>query len=95
MVQSKTPDKLCVGRGAVLHGHDLNHVQIGLRWSLVNGENSVDNVGGQLLRKRAIELRGQRCASDRKEEFAVNLLLELELVKKLRMLASSAQYLSI
>jgi hypothetical protein len=67
-------------------------VQIGLRWCLVDGENGVDNVGGQLLRERAVELCGQRCASDRKEEFAVNLLLKLELVEELRLSASRAQY---
>jgi hypothetical protein len=58
-------------------------VQVGLRGCLIYGENRVDDIRCELLGEGAVELRGQRCAGDGQEKFAVNLLLELELIKEL------------
>jgi len=40
----------------MLHSHDLNHVQIWLRGRLVDCEYGIDNIGGQLFGKRAVDL---------------------------------------
>jgi len=67
----------------MLHGHDLNHVQIGLRGRLVDGKDGVDDIGSQLFGERAVDLGGQRRSRDREEKFAVDFFGELELIKEL------------
>ena len=48
----------------MLHLHDLNHVQIWLGWGLVDGEDGIDNVWGELVGECGVELGGERRASD-------------------------------
>ncbi len=40
----------------MLHLHDLDHVQVGLRRRLVDGEYGIDNVRGELLSKGVVVL---------------------------------------
>jgi hypothetical protein len=90
VVQGESTDELCVGSGAVLHSHDLDHVEIGLRGRLVDGKDSVYDIGGQLFGERAVELCGQRRAGDRKEKLAVDLLGKLELIEELHFCQSNS-----
>lgn len=48
----------------MLHLHDLNHVKIGLRWCLVNGQDGINDVRSELCCKSTVELGGERCACD-------------------------------
>ena len=68
----------------MLHLHNLNHVQIGLRGLLVDGEDGVDDIGSELGGQGGVELSGERCSRDADEEFSVNLLRELEGIEELR-----------
>jgi hypothetical protein len=74
----------------MLHGHDFNHVQIWLCGRLVDREYGINNVGGQLFGERAVDLGRERGSRDREEEFAVDFLGELELVKELHMVSESS-----
>jgi hypothetical protein len=65
-------------------------VKIGLRGRLIDGKDSVYDIGGQLFGERAVELCGQRRAGDRKEKLAVDLLGKLELIEELHFCQSSS-----
>lgn len=58
-------------------------MQVGLRGRLVDGQDSVDNVGRQLGGQSRVELGRKGCPGDIEEKVAVDLLLKLELVKEL------------
>lgn len=62
----------------MLHLHDLHHVQVGLRGGLVDGQDGIDDVGGQFLGQGGVELGGQGSTSDGEEKFPVDLLGQLE-----------------
>lgn len=83
MIQGKATDKLCIRCCSVLHRHDLNHVQIRLSGRSVNSKDGIDNVRGEFLRESTIQLCRQRGTSDRKQQLAVGLACDLELVKEL------------
>ena len=83
VIQGKTTDELSVGRCAVLHGHDFNHVQIWLLGSSVDSENGIDNVGGKLLGKCTVQFRTERSPSDRQQQLTVDCTLDLELIEEL------------
>ena len=51
----------------MLHLHDLNHVQIWLGWGLVDGEDGIDNIRGELVGEGRVELGGKGCAGDGEE----------------------------
>jgi len=68
----------------VLHLHDLNHVQVGLRRSLVNGENGINDIRCEGLGEAATQLGRKRGAGDGEEKFAVDITGEFELVEELR-----------
>jgi hypothetical protein len=71
----------------VLHGHDLNHVQVGLLGGTVDSKDSVDNIGGELLGEGIVQFGGKRCAGDGEQELAVNGSLKLEVVEELQYLS--------
>jgi hypothetical protein len=91
MVKGKTLDQLRVSSHAVLHLHNLNHVQVGFSGGLVDGKDGIDNVRGELGCQCRVELRGKRCTRDVEEEFSVDVLGKLERVKEL----AKRQYLAI
>jgi len=68
----------------MLHSHNLDHVQIGLRWGIVNGEDGIDNAGCKLLGESLRKFRCKSCAGDGKEKFPIWLSLDLEFVEELR-----------
>lgn len=49
VVQGQAADQLRLRGRPVLHLHDLHHVQVGLRGGLVDGQDGVHDVGGELL----------------------------------------------
>jgi hypothetical protein len=59
-------------------------VQIGLLGDMVNGKDSINNVGSELFGEGIVQLGGKRCAGDGKEEFSVNGPLKLEVVEELQ-----------
>lgn len=67
----------------MLHLHDLNHVQVGFGRGLVDGQDSVDDVGGKLRRQGSVELGGQRRAGNAETQFSVDLLGKLERIEEL------------
>lgn len=67
----------------MLHGHDFNHVQIGLLRGSVDGEHGIHDIGGELLGKGAVKLSAERGSGDGKQQFTVNRTLDLELVEEL------------
>lgn len=83
VVEGKALDELCVGGSAVLHLHDLNHVQIGLLGGLVDSEDGIDDRGGQRLGKAGTQLCGERGSGDGEEELTVDFAGKLELVEEL------------
>ena len=84
MVEGETLDKLGIRGSAVLHGHDLDHVEVGLGRGLVDSEDGIDNIGGQALGQAGAKLGRKRCARDGKEELAVDLAGKLEVIEELR-----------
>ena len=67
----------------MLHGHNLNHVEVGLLGGALDGKDGIDNVRGELLGEGIVQLGGKRRPSDREEEFAVNGPRKLEIVEEL------------
>lgn len=67
----------------MLHGHDLNHVQVWLLGGTMDGEHGIDDVGCELLGESIVELGGEGGASHRKKQLSVNSAFELELVEEL------------
>jgi hypothetical protein len=59
VVQRQSSDELRVYCSPVLHGHDLNHEQIGLRGRLVDGQHSVGDIRSELLCESRFEFRGE------------------------------------
>lgn len=64
MIQSETANELSVRSSTVLHLHDFNHVQIGFRGLLIDGENGIDNGRCEFLCKRRVEFGSERGARD-------------------------------
>ena len=58
-------------------------MQVRLFWGSVDGEDGVNNIGGELLSKSMVQLGGEGGTSNRKEQLAVNGTLKLEVVKEL------------
>ena len=56
-----------------MHLHDLYHVQVGFRRSLVDGKDGIDDGWVKLLSKASVEFCGQGCSGNGKEEFSVDL----------------------
>ena len=83
VVKGQTTDQLSFGCSSMLHLHDFNHVQIGLRRSLVDGEHSIDDIGGKLVCEGMVEFGGEGCTRNAEEEFSVNFFLELECIQEL------------
>ena len=67
----------------MLHLHNLHHVQVGLGRSLVDGQHGINDIGGQLRSQCGVELRGEGCSGDVEQQFAVDLLGQLEGVEEL------------
>ena len=67
----------------MLHLHNLNHVQVGLRGGLVDGKNGVDNIGRQALGQATAQLGRERGTSNGEEELAVDFSGDLELLEEL------------
>jgi hypothetical protein len=84
VIKGESTNQPSVGGCSVLHLHNLHHVQIGLRGSLVNSKNGIDNIGCKLGGQSRVEFGGERCSGDIEEEFSVNLLGEFERVEELR-----------
>ncbi|EPE05131.1 hypothetical protein F503_03736 [Ophiostoma piceae UAMH 11346] len=82
VVEGQAADELGLGGDAVLHLHDLDHVQVGLGGGLVDGEDSVDDVGRELVGEGGVELGGQGGAGHGQQQLAVDLLGQLELVEE-------------
>jgi hypothetical protein len=95
VVHDETTDKLGVGVGAVLHLHDLDHVEVnglaaGSRASSASGrgrgtdgKNSIGSVGSKLLGKLGVELGGERGEGNLDEVGAVEGGELLERVEEL------------
>lgn len=67
----------------MLHLHDFHHVQVRLRWCLINGQNGIDDIGRELLGKCRVELGGERRASNVEKQAAIDLLVNLEVIQEL------------
>lgn len=67
----------------MLHGHDFDHVQIRLLGSSVNSKDGINDIGGKLLGKCAVELSAERGTGNGKQQFTVDRTLNLELVEEL------------
>jgi hypothetical protein len=50
---------------------------------MIDGENSVHDGRRELLGQSSVEFGGERCPSDREEEFSVDVLLQFECVQEL------------
>lgn len=55
MIKRKASNELRICGGTVLHGHYFDHVEIWLRWGLINGKNGIYDVRSKLLGERAIK----------------------------------------
>lgn len=58
-------------------------MQVRLRGSLVDSEDSVDNIGGKLVGQGSVELSGERGSGDTEEEFTIDFLGKLEIIEEL------------
>jgi hypothetical protein len=84
VVEREAADELGIRGAAVLHLHNLDHVQVGLLALLVDGQDGVDNSGCQALGEAGVQLGGEGGPGDREEELAVDVTGKLELVEELR-----------
>jgi hypothetical protein len=92
VIEDEAPDEPRVGIGLVLHLHDLDHVEVnGLPFAtrvgrtLSDGENGVDDVGGERGGKTGVEFGGEGGMGYRDERGMVSIWLgDLERVEELR-----------
>jgi hypothetical protein len=83
VVQSQTTNQLSIGGSTVLHLHNFNHMQIGLGRGLVDGQNSIDDIGGKLNSECRVQLCGQGCSCNADKKFSVDLFGDLEVIEEL------------
>ena len=83
VVEREAADELGIGSRPMLHLHDLDHVKVGLRGGLVDGQNGVDDVRSELRCESAVELGGKSGSRDVEEELSVNVLSDGEILEEL------------
>lgn len=76
----------------MLHGQDLDHVQIGLCGGFGNGEDSVHHGRRQLFGQARGQLGGEGRLCDGQQEFTVDLLYDFEVVEELAKWLISKQW---
>lgn len=83
VIHDQTTNQTGVGLAPVLHGHDLDHVQINGLVLAVDGQNGINNSLSQGIGQGAVDLGAEGSTGNRHQQLAIDLLLHSERVQEL------------
>ena len=95
MIESETLDQLRICCRSMLHGHDLYHVEVdglsggggidvvGVGQGGTDGEDGIDNVGGELGSEARVKLGCEGGVGDGDEGFTIECWTNTEVVEEL------------